>query len=281
MVQSTQKCSDMSVHPSRQKYKDNNIEICHMRTIPNLQNSLELINLLANESLIDPFRFKNPHLKEYSYVPFSQARNRSRIDFFLMSKSLTSLSLHCTYLPTNRDIFDHKYVILDFKAPRTNISPKIDSSLLNIPGNWESGVISALDLYAAHERVALLQCDFQEQLQTLLSVRNQLCDIVTYSKRRGCTDKLLDQRVEDLKYHFSFCLDQLPTFCDLSENINICPSLFYETLVNNIKNDVCSYQKRLRDSERELKNKIIKDLNLLKSSSESLLNDVLDLEQKL
>ena len=130
-------------------------------------------------------------------------------------------------------------------------------------------------------RAALLQRDFQEQLQTLLSVRNQLCDIVTYSKRRGCTDKLLDQRVEDLRNRFSFCLDQLRTFRDLSENVNICPLLFYETLVNNIKNDVCSYQKRPRDSERELKNKIIKDLNLLKSSSESLLNDVLDLEQKL
>ena len=30
-----------------------------------------------------------------------------------------------------------------------------------------------------------------------------------------------------------------------------------------------------------MKNKIIKDLNLLKSSNESLLDDVLDLEQKL
>ena len=281
MVQSAQKCSDLSVHPSRQKYKDNNIEICHMRTIPNLQNSLELINLLANESLIDPFRFKNPHLKEFSYVPFSQARNRSRIDFFLLSKPLMTLSLHCTYLPTNRDIFDHKYVILDFKSPRKNIPPKIDSSLLNIPGNWESGVISAVELFAAHEREALLQRELQDVLQDLLSVRNQLCDIVTYSKRSGCTDKLLDQRVEDLQSRFSHCLDLLPSFRDLSENINICPSLFYETLVNNIKNDVCSFQKRLRDSERELKNKIIKDLNLLKSNNDSLLEDVLELEHKL
>jgi len=281
MVQSTQKCSNNSSHPSRQKYKDSNIEICHMKTIPNLQNSMELVNLLANESLIDPFRLKNPHLKEYSYVPFSQARNRSRIDFFLMSKSLISLTLHCTYLPINRDIFDHKYVILDFKAPRANNPPKIDSSLLNIPGNWESGVLSALELYAAHQQDALLQRHLQEQLQILLSVRNQLCDIVIFSKRKGCVDKLLDQRVEDLKNRFSNCLDLFPAFGDLSENINLCPSLFYETLVNNIKNDVCSYQKRLRDSERELKNKIIKDLNLLKSSETSLLDDVLDLEQKL
>ena len=73
MVQSTQKCSNNSSHPPRQKYKDSNIEICHMKSIPNLQNSLELVNLLANESLIDPFRFKNPHLKEYSFQSSPQS----------------------------------------------------------------------------------------------------------------------------------------------------------------------------------------------------------------
>jgi exonuclease III len=68
---------------------NSNIDCLNMRNPPNLNHSRKLAELCVRFSLTDPFRFLYPEKKEFSYCPKNPLqKNRSRIDFFIISESI-------------------------------------------------------------------------------------------------------------------------------------------------------------------------------------------------
>jgi len=66
-----------------------NLDVIFMQDIPSLARTQKLSDFKINFELADPFRLRNPLLRDYSYVPHGNLRrNRSRIDFFLVSACL-------------------------------------------------------------------------------------------------------------------------------------------------------------------------------------------------
>ncbi len=64
----------------------NNPDTINMNSIPNKRHSTYLQNMCNTANLIDPFRAKFPNRKEFMYFPSDPTkRNRSRIDFFIIS----------------------------------------------------------------------------------------------------------------------------------------------------------------------------------------------------
>ena len=97
----------------KKKYFDVNSEILNMSNIPNKRNSQLLCDLIAEEFFVDPFRHFFPNRREFSYVPFNKKNdNRSRIDFFLTSRDILTITEEITYTPLLTSLFDHKAVKL-------------------------------------------------------------------------------------------------------------------------------------------------------------------------
>jgi len=95
---------------------DFNIDCSNMREVPNIRHSRYLEELCEELSVQDPFRSLHPVKKDYSYCPFGTERNnRSRIDFFLVSRTLIGQVQSCEIEHNVQSKpFDHKAVTLSF-----------------------------------------------------------------------------------------------------------------------------------------------------------------------
>ncbi len=103
-------------------------------------------------SLSDPYRILHPNNKEYTYVPSSLIeRNRSRLDFFLISKNLFNKPVNCI-IPQSltSTLFDHKPVTISFKGKLRSQRNIVKDSILNNP-DLEYHVKSAIfECYLQH-----------------------------------------------------------------------------------------------------------------------------------
>jgi exonuclease III len=60
-----------------------NIDCLNMARSPNINHSKKIRDMCDNFQLTDPFRYRYPDRKEFTYVPrYALATNQSRIDFF-------------------------------------------------------------------------------------------------------------------------------------------------------------------------------------------------------
>ena len=95
---------------------NSNPDICDMAKLPNLTHSKLVRNLCEKFSLSDPFRFFYPNKRDFSFTPRSTAqKNRSRLDYFLISDSIAEYTSDCSICPNlQNSLFDHKAITLSF-----------------------------------------------------------------------------------------------------------------------------------------------------------------------
>ncbi len=89
-----------------------NLDVVNMRNIPSIRRSERILQLCQDFSLLDPFRVLNPEKTEYTFIPSGiNDRNRSRLDFFLISHTLLTNGTKCK-VPHGliSTFFDHKNV---------------------------------------------------------------------------------------------------------------------------------------------------------------------------
>jgi exonuclease III len=67
---------------------------------PSPLRSAWLSELCEEFNLSDPFRAKYPYKQEFTYIPRSGTRNRSRLDFFIISDRLLSVCNQCAISPS-------------------------------------------------------------------------------------------------------------------------------------------------------------------------------------
>jgi len=98
-----------------------NINCFNMIDVPNARQSQLVAELCDELNLADPFRFLHPNKSEFSYVAKNAARpTRSRIDFFLISRTILTEVFYCEIDMTRlTKAFDHNVIYLDFKDRRT------------------------------------------------------------------------------------------------------------------------------------------------------------------
>ena len=93
---------------------ESNIDLYNMQNIPNKCNRDLLREMARNFSLFDPTRVLYPDKKIYTYSPFGNMRkNRSRLDFFLLSGELLPALAECKpSIISATNLFDHRMVAL-------------------------------------------------------------------------------------------------------------------------------------------------------------------------
>jgi hypothetical protein len=87
-----------------------------MANIPSKYRSEKIQELALRFGVTDPYRFLKPTAKDFTYVPRAiENRNRSRLDYFLISEGLCGWVQECVIEPSPRtNAFDHKRVNLAF-----------------------------------------------------------------------------------------------------------------------------------------------------------------------
>jgi exonuclease III len=109
-----------------------NIDTLYMAAPPSIFRSQKIRDLCYVSKLMDPFRALWLEEREFTYIPRSGARNRSRIDFFLISDSILNNVSKCSIAESlSSSLFDHKSVKLYFGSDTIRASSTIYNSTIN------------------------------------------------------------------------------------------------------------------------------------------------------
>jgi exonuclease III len=105
---------------------EENPKVLFMRQLPSITRSRNVGELCERFELTDPFRILHPDVRDFTYNPSGSIRkNRSRIDFFLVSNDLITKINSCTIAQgfCNKT-FDHKPIFLSFKRKKIRSRPE-------------------------------------------------------------------------------------------------------------------------------------------------------------
>ena len=106
---------DWNCTPSANPLKKNP-DVINMVSLPNLTHSKQLAALMEKFELCDIYRCYNPVRSDFTFIPKCKERkNRSRIDFILISDSIVKFSHSSDISPgVPNSLFDHKSVFVNF-----------------------------------------------------------------------------------------------------------------------------------------------------------------------
>jgi exonuclease III len=267
----------------------NNIDCLNMVNVPNRTHTLLLNELCDRLNLIDPYRATNPEKREYTYVPRAAgANNRSRIDFFLISAGIVSLSMECKILPNLQNkLFDHRAVTLDYRKKTTmgSLNKRADNAILK-DDIIDLIIFSACaEAYAIHSSPAALPV--QEQREVLRKVgtiktiiRNAGPPVIPVSEliRDGGTQ--FSEHRDTLLRKAELCKDDINLPHLQSMEIDPDPEIFLETLTGMIKNDLISYQYFAKKQKNLLIDKLKSELTTLKNTVNQDTDQIIMLEKK-
>ncbi len=266
---------------------ESNIDTLNMRNPPNLRHSLLLKKMCEELELSDPYRVKFQNRREFTYRPSVVLKtNRSRIDFFITSNHLTERIRKCFISNSLQNkLFDHRATHICFKKQTTGIrTPTISREILKDPDIDLVVKISIYETYAHHSNT-ITERDRQETLLRLGTARRDLRESGPDSStlpagfrtefdelRRsgilaGIKETLNDFRIAD--YSAGGFRD------GLSDDI------FMETLVNNLKNDVVSYQHFISKTIKNSTLVMSTELARLKKDYERNTEEIFSLENKI
>jgi len=261
-----------------------NIDVLNMAAIPSRRRSQKLIEIAQNNSLRCPYRSLYPDKKEYTFIPSAQnARNRSRLDFFLCSESLINQVTKCIIPPgLSSTVFDHKEIQVVFGKLRGKKNYEVVKNCVLAGDTLEDYVFAAVtECYIQHATIgATLSMDRKEQLL------NKIGTILE------CLKQIDDRRLEHLtnmaagEFDASELKEQVRTLradlpgIEFFENLSLSctEENFFEVIVMQIKSNVLSFQDRFFKLRRAKVNYLSGQIKALKRDFDA--NRILILEKE-
>jgi exonuclease III len=271
-----------------------NIDIINMAAIPNAVNSGLLREMCNHHNLSDPFRVLYPNKKDYTYSPFSDIRrNRSRLDFFLISNNLIPSVDHCLISPSVLCVqFDHKNISLSLNY-KTDLVPKkkkLTNCFLNSRYLGLSVTASAIESYAAaidtsYNENPTLPANFASTLEyvedlkrQISSLKTTLCELenLELQKAKNDEDAYLDMLVSAKIATASLAIENMSSILSLNKKTR-----FFEVLVEQTKKSGMNAQKKLAYHEKIRKETLKKQIETLKANYAENHDKIFELERTL
>jgi exonuclease III len=245
-----------------------NIDTLYMAAPPSIFRSQKIRDISYECKLTDPFRALWPEEKDFTYIPRTGARNRSRLDFFLVSDSILNCVSKCIISDSLlSNLFDHKPISLTLGASDLNPSNSIYNSTINHSKFTDIVTISITDTYLNHAvpESANLQV-FKQNTGNCINLIRDLNNLeFTIQSSSDDPDPALVAEKEALQLNFDTAMRQLPGIDVLTDlNLSADPDTFFEILTMNLKNDLLSFQGFLKKMESCSINILKKELTELK-----------------
>jgi exonuclease III len=269
----------------------NNPDVINMQSIPSKQRSEKILQLARRLTLTDPFRFLYPNKSKFTYVPNAVAnRNRSRIDFFLISENIISFCKNVT-IPHSltSKTFDHKPVEISFRKPLKNKVQKIKDTILKDQLLFAVIKAHTIDCYNNH---AMLNDFFTINTRTSVSRKigvilqeiNNIKNLrMQIANNNGLEDaEFIEQRINLMEEKIENLFLQIPNL-EFFENLDLTaqPDIFFETLSIALKNEALSFQSHFYNSKNATKKQLRDQIKELKQDYDQNKNLIFDLELQL
>jgi hypothetical protein len=128
-----------------------NIDTFGMQRPPSVFRSQLLNDICMDKLLTDPYRAREPHRRDFTYIPRNGRSNRSRLDFFIISDSILINVAKCSIGDTlTCSLFDHKPIFLNLGNPVLCPGTNIHNSTLSHPLFDIVVYTNILDTYLIH-----------------------------------------------------------------------------------------------------------------------------------
>jgi len=277
-----------------------NIDILNMTAIPNPVNSGLLRDMCTQYNLSDPFRVLYPNKKDYTYSPFGDIRrNRSRLDFFLISNNLIPSVDHCRISPTVLCAqFDHKNISLSLNCKTDSVpkKKKLTNCYLNSRYLGLSVTASAIESYAAaidtsYNENPVLPDNFASTLDFVEDLKRQISSLKTtlrelenleLQKAKNDEDAYLDMLVSAKIATASLAIENMPSLLSLNNFKKRCSNTrFFEVLAEQTKKSGLLAQKKLAYHEKIRKETLKKQIDSLKANYAENHAKIFELERTL
>jgi len=249
------------------------VNINPMVDLPNKRHSELLELLMRRAQLVDPFRFLHPEKNEYSYIPRNTLlKNRSRIDFFLVSERISEHIQTCEIDNTLLSkAFDHRAISLSFVPPpkKAKFNHRVDFDTINNPDTLLVVQTALIEAYKMNADPTDLRRIFPN-----INFDAKLGRIWTLLRETTPDPKLypdLEPKESDIITRIRN-IDVIETelrevdIPALQTVLLTCGSrIFYDSLINNVRNEVVSYQAFIRKRSKEFETNIVDKINLEKT----------------
>ncbi len=218
--------------------------------------------------LCDPFRVLYPNLRDFSYSPRGNLRkNRSRINFFLVSTSIApKVEECCIKQSVQSKLFDHRAIVLDFKKNKPISSrPNISNSILRDPDIDIVVNLANLECYAQKLDDGNFKDNVLNLIGTCFSKLREAGPDPTHVEYAHAELTDLDARIR-LKDDIRILMEELNELNLPDINHNMEDDAFLEFLMNSIRNEVISYQSFINKTMNLNVKKITDELTALKKN---------------
>jgi hypothetical protein len=251
---------------------DNNLDVLNMVNIPSVRRSNRIHEMCAVLNLTDPYRILYPNTREYTFTPMGENQhNRSRLDFFLITKNLCSDVVNVTIPHSlSSTVFDHKRVNLTFAKRKGKFNYFVKDNFINQEEFNASVHIAVVECYVIH---ATINENFTEgQKEVILGqiglVTQNLAEINRLKIREvqeGLTP-MLSLEIEGKRGEIRMNLDNLPSL-EMLNTLELVPSpaVFFETLILCVKNNALLEQKRIYNNKNIKMSGLISRIKALKN----------------
>jgi len=269
---------------------EHNLDVVNMRNIPSSRRSSKILEMCRDLELVEPYRTKYPNKREYTFVPSGHDdNNRSRIDFFLISKKLYNPDINIV-IPNSLTsmLFDHKPVTLTLKKRKYVPRNIIKDTILNNPDLDSYVKCAVFECYLLHYEAvpgpihgpAAVGGDAQidahiASIGRIMELLNDVKNLELEMALNGF-NLLHDLSIAGKRAEIRLIFEDLPDL-EFFENLNnhYEPEIFFQTLVSCIKNNVLSHQSnifKLRTEKKKLLSSNISELkqNFIQNSDEIL-----------
>jgi exonuclease III len=264
--------------------------------IPNPRNTKIIEKWNREGTFFDVFRIKNPNTTEYSFVSFNVASTqRSRIDLTLANDLALKIIKSVEYI-FQPSFFDHKVQIIKLTNNEAS-APRADMKNLDSQGINEVVLTTIINTYLDYavwvptSRAPLIPAaPEQTELYTPASILEHAATLtgkleLIKAKIRlelTSTDLWLKLIIEsDILDFWSFYQQKFDLEFIQNYDKSIDDSLFLQCLVNNLTNEIISFQTSLKKSENRKKDNLYKSLTSLMRTSPINPTVMTEIEQKI
>jgi exonuclease III len=253
---------------------DVNLDVMNMVNVPSLLRSNKVHELCTYLNLTDPYRIFYPNTREFTFTPNGVNQyNRSRLDFFLVSKDLTDSVLDVT-IPhcLNSSVFDHKSVTILFSKPVNNFSFFIKDNYI-LQDEFSAGVHAAVvECYLIHSKIDNdLTIDRKNEILLKIGTINRVLGDINELKTQEIlngSNNLLTLQIEGKRGELRATLEDLPSV-ELLDTLDLdpAPDIFLETLILCVKNYALLEQRRSIRLKNLKKSILISEVKALKKNN--------------
>ncbi len=267
---------------------DSNIDTLNTAGIPSQRRSNRLIKLCQDNNLGDPFRHFYPDKREFTYIPFPAASvNRSRLDFFLISKQLLNVCINCRIPNSLSSIsFDHKPVYLLFRRDNPYKKQCINDLILKDDDLQGIVGINVIETYINHllpdNRISDIEIGRYKALIGDVLVDQNLLNMSKLTLAETGFNQAVMDRCVALRARINRTLSDLPSIEFLEECSLTCEwDTFLEVLIMCVKNSSLAHQHSFFKIKNAKKNSLEKRISNLKLNFNANSGEILRVEREL